>query len=343
MTSELELRTDLDPARWDAFVTSQEHATHFQLYGWVDVISRAFGHRAHYLAALKGGEVAGVIPLIEIKSRLFGHALISTAFCVGGGPLAASAEALAALIARTEALGRELGVDYIEVRDPPAPVTGWTAKQGLHAGFERAIAADETACLLQIPRKQRAVVRKALECDLTFTLDRDLPTFYRLHARTFRNHGTPVYPRRFFEQILAVFGNACDILTVWDAGEPVSSVMSYYIRDRVTPYFTGSVQAARALGANDLMYWRLMRHAVARGCTSFDFGRSKLGSGPYAFKKNWGFEPRPITNWYFLVKGKALPNVSPANPKFSLAIKVWRALPLPAATFLSRFISPNIG
>jgi FemAB-related protein (PEP-CTERM system-associated) len=343
MTPQIELRADVDPARWDAFVTGQEHATHFQLYGWNEVISRAFGHRAHYVAGVKGGEIVGIIPLIEIKSRLFGHSLISTAFCVGGGPLAANPEALNALIGRAEALGQELGVDYIELRDCAGIAGGFVPKEGLYAGFEREIEADEAACLKQIPRKQRAVVRKALESDLTFTVDRNLATFYRLHARTFRNHGTPVYPRRFFEQILAVFGNACDILTVWNGREPVSSVMSYYIRNRVTPYFTGSVQAARALGANDLMYWRLMRHAVARGCTSFDFGRSKLDSGPYAFKKNWGFEPRAITNWYFLVKAKALPNVSPANPKFSLAIKVWRALPLPAATFLSRFVSPNIG
>jgi FemAB-related protein (PEP-CTERM system-associated) len=343
MTPRIELRAEIDPARWDAFVTSQKHATHFHLHGWSEVIARAFGHRAHYLTAVAGGDIVGVIPLIEIRSRLFGHSLISTAFCVGGGPLAASEDGLAALIGRAQALGQELGVDYIELRDCALIARGWVPKEGLYAGFEREIAADETACLKQIPRKQRAVVRKALESDLTFSVDRDLSTFYRLHTRTFRNHGTPVYPRRFFEQILSVFATTCDILTVWNGREPVSSVMSYYIRNRVTPYFTGSAQAARALGANDLMYWRLMRHAVSRGCTSFDFGRSKLGSGPYAFKTNWGFEPRAITNWYFLVQGKALPNVSPANPKFGLAIKVWRALPLPAATFLSRFISPNIG
>ncbi len=117
--------------------------------------------------------------------------------------------------------------------------------------------------------------------------------------------------------------------------------MSFYLRDRVTPYYTGNAPAARGLGSSDLMYWHLMRHAVKRGCTSFDFGRSKVGTGPFAFKKNWGFEPRPITNWTYLVSSETLPNMSPTNPKYELAIRTWRKLPLPVANFLSGFISPG--
>lgn len=338
----IELRTDVDAAAWDAFVASRPAGTFYQRHGWSRVVSETFGHTPRYLAAFRGGAIAGVLPLTEVRSRLFGSALISTAFCVGGGPLADGADALRALTDGAKALGAKLGVDYIELRDAP-PLEGWVAREGAYAGFERAIAAGEAECLKQIPRKQRAVVRKALDNpDLRFTIDEDASVFYRLHARTFRNHGTPVYPRRLFDKILEVFGRDCDILTVWHKGKPVSSVMSYYIGARVTPYFTGSVAIARALGSNDLMYWRLMRHAAARGCTSFDFGRSKVGSGPFAFKKNWGFEPRAITNYLALVNGQALPNVSPANPKFSLAIKVWRAMPVPVATFVSRFISRDL-
>ncbi|MFO1187512.1 MAG: FemAB family XrtA/PEP-CTERM system-associated protein [Alphaproteobacteria bacterium] len=338
----IELRTDVDGAAWDAFVAARPAGTFYQRFGWSRVIAETFGHRPRYLAALRGGSIAGVLPLTEVRSRLFGNALISTAFCVGGGPLADDADVLRALVERARALGAELGVDYIELRDAP-PLENWVARAGVYAGFERGIAADEAECLKQIPRKQRAVVRKALEnAELSFTLDDDASHFYRLHARTFRNHGTPVYPRRLFDKILEVFGRDCDVLTVWRGKEPVSSVMSYYVGARVTPYFTGSVAVARALGSNDLMYWRLMRHAVGRGCTSFDFGRSKVGSGPFAFKKNWGFEPRAITNYLALVNGRALPNVSPTNPKFSLAIKAWRAMPVPVATFVSLFISRDL-
>jgi FemAB-related protein (PEP-CTERM system-associated) len=157
-----------------------------------------------------------------------------------------------------------------------------------------------------------------------------------------RNHGTPVFPQRYFERLIETFGDQSNILTVFRKNEPISSVLSFYFRDRVLPYYAGGTADARASGANDLMYWQLMRHAHTRGCTSFDFGRSKLGTGPYAFKKNWGFEPRPIAHWYYLLRRQSLPNISPANPKYGMAIKAWRALPLPVANFVSQFISPDL-
>ncbi len=332
-----------DAARWDEFVASQAGSTFFQRIGWRDVMANAYGHKSHFLSAMRGGEIAGIFPLVEIKIPLFGHSLISTAFCTGGGPLAVDASIRDALLAQAEELGRKLGVDYIEIRDATDIGRDWVPKEGLYYGFEREIAAKEDECLKQIPRKQRAVVRKTLGSKLIFTIDDDVSTFYSLHSRTFRNHGTPVFPRKFYESIVRVFGKDCDILTVRDNDVPVSSVLSYYTKTRVTPYFTGSVGAARGLGSNDFMYWQLMRHAVARGCSEFDFGRSKVNTGPFAFKKNWGFEPRPMINWYYLVRGKELPNMSPTNPKFSAAIKVWQSLPLPVANFLSQFVSPSLG
>lgn len=343
MSQGFEFGYEADAARWDAFVASRPGSTFFQRIGWREVMANAYGHKSHFLSVSREGELAGILPLVEIKSPLFGHSLISTAFCTGGGPLAVDDEAKGALLAETERLGHKLGVDYIEIRDAVGIGREWVPKEGLYFGFERAIAAKEDECLKQIPRKQRAVVRKTLDSKLTFTIDGDVSTFYALHARTFRNHGTPIFPKKFYQSIVRTFGKDCDILTVRADGVPVSSVLSYYTTARVTPYFTGSVEAARGLGSNDFMYWQLMRHAAARGCSEFDFGRSKLDTGPYAFKKNWGFEPRPMINWYYLVRGKELPNMSPTNPKFSAAIKVWQSLPLPVANFLSQFVSPSLG
>jgi hypothetical protein len=126
-------------------------------------------------------------------------------------------------------------------------------------------------------------------------------------------------------------------------GIPLSSVFSFYFRNRVMPYYTGSIPEARGLGTNDLMYWKLMRHAVARGCEIFDFGRSKVDTGPFAFKKNWGFEPRPVTHQYKLLRRTSLPNVSPANPKYTRLVRLWRMLPLPVANAASAFVSSSLG
>jgi FemAB-related protein (PEP-CTERM system-associated) len=157
-----------------------------------------------------------------------------------------------------------------------------------------------------------------------------------------RNHGTPAFPRRYFESLTAIFGSDVDILTVWNGGKPLSAVLSFYFRDRVLPYYTGSADGARATGANDLMYWHLMRHAATRGCTAFDFGRSKVGTGAHAFKKNWGFEPRPITHLFYLCRRRSLPNVNPTNPRYAPLVAAWRHLPQPLATFLSRYVSGSL-
>src|SRR5262249_55581188 len=146
-------------------------ATFFQRIGWRDVMASAYGHKSHFISVARGSEIVGILPLVEIKSPLFGHSLISTAFCTGGGPLAVDAEARDALLAETEVLGRTLGVDYIELRDAVDIGREWAPKEGLYFGFERKIAAAEDECLKQIPRKQRAVVRKTLESKLRFTID----------------------------------------------------------------------------------------------------------------------------------------------------------------------------
>jgi FemAB-related protein (PEP-CTERM system-associated) len=328
---------------WDDFVLGHEAGTFFHLAGWREVAQAAFGHRTYQLQARRGGAPAGVLPMVEVKSRLFGHALIANGFCVGGGPLAADQDALEDLLDQAEHLGRKLGAEYVELRDTPAAAAGWQAKGDLYAGFEGPIAASEEDNLKQIPRKQRAVVRKALERDLSIRIETSLDAFFPLYARTMRDHGTPAMPRRYFQALLNAFGANCEVLTVYAGERPVSSVLSYFYPGRVLPYYTGSHPDARHLGSNDLMYWGLMRRAVDRGCTVFDFGRSKVGTGPFSFKRNWGFEPRPITHQYRLLKAESLPNVNPTNPRYAALIRLWRRLPVPVANTISPILSRSLG
>ena len=329
-------------AEWDGFVASRSDSTFFHLSGWRQVMKRAFGHACPYLVARENGGLAAVMPLTEINSRLFGHFLIANGFCVGGGPLFTDAMALAAVLDEAAALGRAQGVAYIELRDFGAAGAPWRTRNDLYAGFEGPIARDEADNLKQIPRKQRAVVRKALEQGFEIAIERQTRPFFDLHARTVRDHGTPVLPRRYFEALLDVFGEACEILTVRQGGRPISSVLSFFYRDRVLPYYTGSIVEARRSGANDMMYWALMRRAVERGASVFDFGRSKVGTGPYSFKSNWGFTPRPIAHQYLLLGRDTLPNLNPTNPRYARLIEAWRRLPLPIANAISPFISRSL-
>jgi FemAB-related protein (PEP-CTERM system-associated) len=337
-----------DAAAWDRYVRGHQAATFFHLAAWRDVIERAFNHRTHYLVAEQDGAIAGVLPLAQVKTRLFGHTLISLPFCVYGGPLAEDATTAACLADHATALGRTLGASATELRfmaDPGpayAPDT-WQRRDALYVTFRRAITADDDANLKAVPRKQRAMVRKAIDRGLGVHTGRDVDTLHRIYAHSVRNLGTPVFSRRYFRILAEAFGPALDVLTISHAQTPVAAVMNFYWRDEVLPYYGGGTDAARALGANDFMYWSVMRQAAARGCRMFDFGRSKEGTGSYSFKKNWGFEPAPLAYLFNLPPGKSIPENNPLNPKYRLMIAAWKRLPLPVANALGPFLVRGVG
>ncbi len=328
-------------ARWDAYVAAAPQATFFHRAAWRDVIE-ALRHRSHYLYAERAGEITGVLPLAEIRSRLFGHALISTPFCVYGGVVASDAESEACLTQAAVLLAGELHVDYLELRDRQLRHPDWPVKD-LYVGFRKAIQPDDDANLKAIPRKQRAMVRKGIGLGLEARHDGSLDEFYRVYAESVRNLGTPVLPRSHYARLRQTFGKDCEITVVRHQRQPVAAVMSFYFRDEVHPYYGGSVRHGRDLAANDFMYWSVMQRAVARGARLFDFGRSKQDTGSYHFKKHWGFEPVPLPYAYHLVRAREVPNVSPTNRKYSLFIKGWQRLPLPVSCALGPLLARNLG
>ncbi len=341
-----ELGTDC--AGWDRFVAGHADATFFHRSEWRDIISRAFGHRTHYLIAEQDGAIAGVLPLAQVKTLLFGHTLISLPFCVYGGPLAAEAPVALALSDHATALGRRMGAAAVELRLRHAPAEGtlgedWQFKSGLYATFRRAITGNDDANLKAIPRKQRAVVRKGIERGLTATVGRNADLLHRIYAESVRNLGTPVFARRYFRILADAFGRDLDVTIIADGGNPVSAVMNFYWRDEVLPYYGGGTQAARACHANDFMYWSVLCQAASRGFRLFDFGRSKYGTGAFAFKKNWGFEPHPLDYACSVAPGRALPENNPLNPKYRLMIAAWKRLPLPVANALGPMLVRGVG
>jgi FemAB-related protein (PEP-CTERM system-associated) len=158
-----------------------------------------------------------------------------------------------------------------------------------------------------------------------------------------RNLGTPVFPKAYFRNLKAEFGEDCDVVTILSGGKAVASVMNFYFRDEVLPYYGGGTDEARPVAANDFMYWEVMRRAAERGCRLFDFGRSKVDTGSYAFKKHWGFEPEPLHYEYYLRGKAAIPDVNPLNPKYRLFIQAWQRLPLPVSKLVGPLVVRNLG
>jgi FemAB-related protein (PEP-CTERM system-associated) len=332
-----------DKNRWDAFVEACEEATFFHLAGWKAVVEGSYGHDCPYLVAEQNGRIQGILPLVHIKSLIFGNAIISNAFCVRGGPVAITDAASLALDAEAVRLAEERGVDYLEFRLNQRAHSGWLCKGDLYVNFARTMDPDPEKNMLAIPRKQRAMVRKGVKGGLVGEIDDGIERFFRLYAESLRNLGTPVHSKRFFQSLRDVFGDQCEITTVVCDSGPVSAVLTFYFRDRVLPYYGGGSPRARDLAAFDFMYWDVMRRACEKGYRIFDYGRSKRGTGSFAFKKHWGFEPEPLHYEYKLIRQREAPNVNPLNPKYRTFIALWKRLPLPIANALGPYLAKQLG
>ena len=329
--------------RWDAFVHASPQATFFHRAGWQRVLSDVLRHETHFLYAEVAGRIEGVLPLAHVKSLLFGQSLVGLPFAVYGGAAATNPAAAEALEQAAQALARRLGVAHLELRNVAPRHADWPV-QDLYVTFRKAILPDEQANLLAIPRKQRAMVRKGIANGLRSELDAGVDRFFALYADNAHRHGTPCLPKRYFAALRREFGADCDVQTVTDAaGRPLSSVMSFYFRDEVLPYYAGDAEAARELAANDFKYWELMRRSCARGVRVFDYGRSKRGSGSFAFKKNWGFEPQPLHYEYCLYKRDAVPQNNPSNAKYRLLIQTWRRMPAGMVNWLGPMVVRGLG
>ena len=344
--------TDAAAPAWDRFVLAHPDGTFFHRAAWRDVIAGAFRHATPYVFAERDGAITGILPIGHVKTTLFGNALISAPFCVHGGPLTVDPDSTEALLNHAAKLREQAGARSTELRFRDAPGStlsesldraGFRPGGGIYVTFRKPIAATEAANMSAIPRKQRAMVRKAIERGLTSVVDRDVDRLHRIYSESVRNLGTPVFPRRYFRLLLDAFGVDADVLTVLDAGTPIAAVMSFHFRDEVLPYYGGGTAVARARAGSDFMYWEVMRRAPARGARIFDFGRSKEGTGAHAFKRNWGFTPTPLHYRFQLAPGARPPELNPLNPKFRLFIAAWKRLPLPVANLLGPPIVRGLG
>ena len=334
-----DLRDPAEYRRIGAFLDATPEAQLFHRLDWAQAVEHGCGQRSHYLVAEnERGEIGGLLPLTEMRSRFFGSALVSAGFGVGGGILGCGTEELAN---SAWVLAQRLGCASVELRGGEIP-EGWERKDGIYASFARDLPKDDEAILKAIPRKQRAEVRRAQTFGLEVGVGRgasDLDAHYRVYSESVRNLGTPVFPRSLFSSMVETFGGDADILTIRRGGQPVASVLSLYHSGTVFPYWGGGTREARNLRANELLYFELMRHAAGRGCTRFDFGRSKVGTGAYSYKKNWGFEPQPLV---YAVKGEAR-ETNPLSPKYRLQVALWQKLPLWLANRLGPPIARGLG
>ncbi len=326
-------------ADWDAFVQSRPAASIYHLARWRQLIKDCFGHDCHYLQALdSNNSVVGVLPLVRLKSRLFGDYLVSVPYFNYGGAIAMTAEIEVALMQSAEQLAQDLEVAHIEFRDN-IERQSWPKRT------------DKVAMILQLPdsveqldkqigSKLRAQVKRA-QREKPEVLQGGaelLDDFYTVFALNMRDLGTPVYSKEFFRIILQVFPDESRLVVLRHAGKPVSAAFLLAFKQGVEIPWASTLREVNKLSMNMLLYWEVLRYAIQCKADYFDFGRSSRDAGTYKFKKQWGAQEVPLYWHYWLKDGGELPRLNPDNPKYRLAIKVWRQLPVA----LTKLIGPQV-
>lgn len=326
-------------AAWNRYVADHPSASLYHRAEWRDLIANTFGHRGYYCVARYGnGQVAGILPLIRLQSRLFGDFIISVPYFNYGGPLGDSAEIETALIEFAARLAAELGVSHMELRDD-VPREGMPARTdkvnmilSLPENEEQLWNGFSSKLRSQIKRSQRE--QPTAVCGGTELLDE----FYSVFSRNMRDLGTPVYGKSFFRNILTTFPDECRILVARLGKRPVASGFLAASADRMEIPWASTIREVNHLSINMFLYWEVLKYAVEHGSRSFDFGRSSVDSGTFRFKQQWGAQPRQLYWHYWLGRDRELPALNPSNPRYALFIAAWKRLPVT----LTRWLGPGI-
>lgn len=341
----IRLYSESDEAIWDNYVVNHPDGAVFHLTSWKRVVEQTFGYKSFYLLAEfnttsnRTGTLAGVLPIFKINSLIFGNYLVSAPFAELGGALADNQNVQNFLINAAIDIAEKIKCDYLELRNRKK-VLELPAKS-LYYNFRREIFPDLDQNLKAIPRKARRMIRQGEKCGLTAEFGTHLfPEFYDIMTKSFHSLGTPIFSRKFFKNFIKIFGKKTQLLVIRNKENiPVATVLTFFFKKQVIPYYAGSDFRYRKLAPNDFMYWQLMRYGCEHKYTLFDFGRSKEQTGSYHFKRHWGFEPIQLAYQYHLVRASKLPDLSPANPKYRKKIELWKKLPLSATKILGPFIA----
>lgn len=325
---------------WENYITNHTTATNYHRYGWHDVVVKSFQHQCYYMAARDAdNNIIGVLPLVFMKSKLFGCFLVSQPFFNYGGLLCDSQDVGDALLAEAATLRQMLGAEHVELRHTE-PWPGELPTKQSKVSMILALSKDSETLWQGFNAKLRNQVRKAEKSGLTAVVGgRELlADYYTVFVRNMRDLGTPVYAEKFFAEVLAAFIDDTNVIVVYLEEKPVAAGLVVRFRKTLEIPWASSIREYNSLCPNNLLYWTALQHALNSGCTHFDFGRSTPGEGTFKFKEQWGAKPIQLHWQYLLPEGASLPELNTKNPKFEMAIRMWQKLPLP----LTRIIGPHI-
>jgi FemAB-related protein (PEP-CTERM system-associated) len=339
---------NISPSRsssWDEFVNNSEESSVYHLFSWQDLIQKSFGHNTYYLCLLdEEGEIAGVLPLIHLKSLLFGNFLVSVPYFNYGGCLAKNCTCRDMLINRAVELANELSASHIEFRDIGGESVIDMPTRNDKVSMRLKLPSDAEQLWSALGSKLRSQIKRPMRENPEVKIGgvELLDDFYKVFSQNMRDLGTPVYDRMFFKGILDTFKDRCTLVSVRKDNRPVAACFLIGYKGMMEIPWASSIKEFNKLGFNMLMYWAALKLSIENAYDTFDFGRSTKDSGTYRFKKQWGAEPVQLHWHYWLKDGGKVPMLNPSNPKYKLAINAWKKLPLPVANIIGPMLIKNL-
>lgn len=313
--------------KWDRFVTASPTGTFFHLIGWKAVVETVLRRKCFYLAAYRGSQISGVLPISRVRSPIFGDCLASLPLAVYGGICADNRESYFSLLEAGRELADGLSVKYLELRNRTEAFPTGLPGRDLYVTFTQDLSAGPEKLLHALPRDTRYAVRKAQKAGLEWTEDLSLKEFYEIYARSVHRLGTPVFSRDLFPRLQSEFPKQVRVFGVRKGKTAIAGVLCFYFQDQVLPYYAGALPEYYKDAPNNFMYWSLIAQSSKEGFRSFDFGRSKRGTGSFQFKSSWSMQMTELPYRYHLAGAKEVPHLSPIDKKFQLPVAMWKRLP----------------
>jgi serine/alanine adding enzyme len=333
-----------DVVNIERFVGNNDASSIYHDYRWVSVVEESFGHKAYYLICEDAdGRIAGTLPMVHLKSLLFGNFLVSMPYFNYGGVCSSVPSAHAVLVEEAVRTAKSLGASHIEFRQELPMDNGFPVKTS-KVSMRLSLPESEADLWKSFSSKLRSQVRKPQKEGMKVRISRhdELDNFYKVFSINMRDLGTPVYPRHFFRNILDRFPAQSWICTV-SAGEiPVASGFLLGFKEKMEIPWASSIREYNRLGPNMLLYWSCLEFACIRGYRVFDFGRSTMGESTYKFKEQWGSVPYPMFWHYWMAKEGPMPEINPRNTKYRFAIGLWKKLPVTVTRVFGPRIVRNI-
>jgi serine/alanine adding enzyme len=332
---------DADAAQWDAYVRSSPAGNCYQLVGWKRVIEQSFGHKTYYrICENDDRKITGIIPIVHLKSWLFGSFMVSLPYFNYGGICADEEESYELLLSEAKTLAARERARHIEFREHRLIQNGLQSKESKVA-MVRPLPESVEGLWKSLGSKLRSQVKRPEREGIYARLGREelVDQFYAVFSENMRDLGTPVYAKAFFENILREFPATSWICVVYTKeARPIAAGFLVGFKHALEIPWASSLRAYNHHAPNMFLYWMCLKFACESGYKYFDFGRSTPHEGTYRFKQQWGAEPSPLYWYYWTIQGGPLPQLNPHNPKFMMAINIWKKLPLS----ITRLIGPAV-